>query len=637
MKKSKLALLLALSGGLILAACASGQGEEGSSLPAESSSSVDETVLVPEDVTNRVNDLLGCYQELEYSPLPYIDGATYSLDEDDEETIYISGVSEEGFEAYVASLLKSGFTEKGDGYLDPLGRYIASFPESEGVRTLEISFNDEAGEFPVNFISTCTSAIDILSYMDPSTFMGAENDPTQDPADKFLTTTRRVVSGGSVYSSKYVCYTPKASDDSPLATLDDWLEDNGYARVSSSYYIYADSFYSCLAYSGIVGDGSFALRAAGAEVGDVYIQFVHSWTEELNTEDIETYYEELTGYEYPSEAFPDWTKLGKAHGITLTYSYSSYYGPGWIIADADKTAFQAVLDELYDGGWSYTQTNISYATLFNFFGPKNEYRIYLSYYDHNKIGGLFSDICQIRLFGFPSLYEGMGSWFKRNNVGGGEVSDIPELPCVGLKGTNGVDSYANPYYSLTGRDMSEEGYAKYVAALEDDGWALDEDAGSDSLDVYVSECGFYSLYLSYDGSDLSVSATLYYDAYHYSSALTYSELMGYGALRFSVSSLDIPTLESELNVTPLKELMVMSLFYSYQRFMIYVPYDTEDAVDTALEAYLTAIAADGSGWTYVGKNSYYSFYQNADGVYAYSGSSISTSGNYWVIGLYIDN
>jgi len=642
MKKAKFALLLALLGNLFLASCTNG---ENSSIAESSSTASEKRKEIPSEVTNRVNDLLGSYQELEYSPLPYLEKATYTLDQDDEETIIVSDVNDEDIIDYYALLSKKGFTSKGNGYLDPLQRYIVSYPKNEdGTYNLEISFNDEAGEFPVNFISTCTSSIDVPSYMNPDTFMAAENDPNMDLSKKFLTFTKRVVSGANVYRSKYVSYTPKSNDDSPLATLDDWLEDSGFSRVSSSYYIYSDSFYSCLVYSGLVKDGSFALREKGAKIGDVYLQFVHSWTEELDQEALKGYYEESTGYEYPSEDFPDWTTLGKAHGLTLTYSYSSsYYGPGWVIAGANKTAFQNILDTLFDNGWSYSQTNISYATLFNFYGPKYQYRIYMSYYDHTKIGGLISDICQIRLFGFPSVYDGMKTWFKNNNAGGGEVTDVPELPCVGLKGSSTVSSSsAIPSYSLSGRNITAEGYAKYVAALKEDGWVLDSENSTESIELYVSECGFYTFYLSFDAKEETVAATIYYDSYHYSGQVSYASLMEYAAKRFSVTSLSVPTLETELSVIPLKTLNVLSLFYTYQRFMFYVPYDSNEAATAAYNKLMEAITLEDSGWEYVGKNTYYSFYQNSDKIYLYSAASSSTlsdgsSSYYWFVGLYIDN
>jgi predicted cobalt transporter CbtA len=621
---------LILTLGVALSLCSCGGGTEGGS--------VEEETVIPAEVEERLSSVLGCYEELGYSPLPLPSG-TYSLDGDDPFGILASGVT---LEEWSSALLDAGFAATDSGsYLDPLGYYLVTLSEDGDQTGLSISFNDEAGEFPTHFLATMFASFDLPLYLNSDTFEYAENVKGEDLSKKFL------LHMGSAYLSltaseaatKTVTWTPKSDSDDPVSDVSTWLYSSGLSLLSSSLdNVYIDGFGSALVTVGTVSTETPDLINGGAEAGDVYVRVYRLWTSEVDEAAFAASYKETTGYDYDASAFPDFESIGEAKSMLLTFAYSSYLGPGYIIQKASKAKFQAVLDEFSSRGWSFSQSDGSYYHSYNFYGPKNEYRVYLSYYDHTKVKGLLSDIAQVRVFQFPSLYERLSSWMANQNVGGGTLEDIPELPASGVKG--GSTSSTGTSFTLSGSKMDADGYSRLVAALEDDGWA-EQEGGTDAERVFVSADGFYTFDTSYDSATGDFESTVSYDLYHYSGQHSYAELMGYAGLRLSDTSFEVPGLEAYVDVDPLPSTTVYSFYNNgEQRFVMAIPLESETAA-TAASAAVQAAWEAAEGWENAGSSSSGTvFYQNSAGVYLYATTTSSTSDGSTtyslVVGAYVE-
>ena len=623
--------LLGATLALGMAACQNGQ-------PASSSSTVSSTsvaeAVVPAEVQERLNEILGCYEELSYSPLPKI-GATYALDPNATNGVLASPVSAADLDAYSQTLLAAGFVQQANGtYLDPLSRYVVTLALNGDTLSTKLSFHDALGDFPVNYISTMFASFDLPMYLSPDTFEYAENVKGEDLSKKFLTV------DGSDYlaltseaaPTKTVTWTPKSDAEDPVSDVSTWLTNAQLSAISTSVKnVVIDSFASAVIEVGKVSGATPNLIRNGAKEGDLYLRVYRLWTEEMDEAHLAARYQALTGYAYDASAFPDFMSIGEAKSMLMSFSYGTYTGPGWVISNPSKARFQAVLNEFYERGWSFNQGDGSYYHSYNFYGPKNEYRVYLSYYDSTKIGGLLSDVVQVRLFQFPSIYERLTDWFTAENVGGGIVTNIPEIPGKGVTGSS-TSSSGFPIFNLNATSVTTENYAKYVAALKDDGWV--ETSSTNNETIFQSPDGFYYFDIIYAGE--TFNSALVYNASYYSGQHSYAELIQYGAKRLQDPTFTIPGLSTYVDVDPLPETLVYSFHVSDQRYIVQVPMSSDEAATNAQNAIYAALEAD-SAWTNAGKSSSGTvFYQDANGTYLYcvTGTNSDTNASYLVVGAY---
>lgn len=630
--KAKYTWLCLLGATLALGtSCQSNQSD--SSVPVVSSLDAAEAI-VPEEVQERFNDILGCYEELGYSSLPKI-GATYQLDPNDKNGVLASPVTSSAFEDYQKTLVERGFVQQEEGtYLDPLSRYFVVLSLNGDTLSFKIRFNDEIGAFPVNYLSTVFATFDLPIYLKSDTFEYAENVKGEDLSKKFL------LADGNDYlaltsasaPTKTVSWTPKQDVEDPVSDVSTWLKNAQLTPISSSASnVLIDSFASAVVEVGKVSGATPSLLRNGAKEGDLYLRVYRLWSEELDQAHFAARYQALTGYVYDASAFPDFMTLGKAKSMLMSFAYGTYSGPGWVVSNPSKARFQAILDEFHERGWSFSQTDGSYYHSYNFYGPKNEYRVYLSYYDSSKIGGLLSDLVQIRLFQFPSIYERLTDWFKQENVGGGSITDIPEIPGKGVNGSS-TSSNGFPVFNISATSVTAENYAKYVAALQDDGWK--ETNKNNNETIYQSADGFYYYDIIYANG--SFSAALVYNASYYSGKHTYAELIQYGAKRLEDPSFTVPGLSTYVDVDPSPEITVLSFYVSDQRYLMELPLASAEESVTAVNAIYAALEAD-TAWTKAGQSSTGTvFYQNANGTYLYCLSNVDDSSNtpYLLIGAY---
>lgn len=636
--KPSFLLLSALSLTMILSGCGE-SGQSSSSFSDDSSSpysSSAEEWALPEEVSERLSALLGASQELGNSPFPIIEGAAYALA--DGWAISASGVSKGD---YIEALVMADFSaEVGDVYVDPLGNYAVSLSGEDDSLLLTFSFMDEPGDFPVHFLAASIPSMDLSSYLDPETFMFSENVLGEDLNAKFRTISTETFSpfGIGMEHVKYVTYTPKADDDEPLEALAEWLEDSNFQSISSSSYQFIDLFGGSLVTLGTVASSDSALVNAGAKAGDVYLCLFDAYTVDFDESELSSSYEYYVGSDYPEGYFPDFGQIGKGHGLMLGFSSSNTYGPGWYINKASRKGAQAVIDYFYDAGWRVSQSNGDYYYTFNLYDYGAGYHLIMTYMDHNAIGGLLNDVCFMRIFKIQSLDEALSSWLRLQGQGGGSLRSIPEVPASQLSYTSGTATSSGnpvPYFRITGVSMTEANLDAYEAALVADGWKLFDE----ETNTYASSDGFYyfTLTLSETGS---FTGYLQYDTFHYSGSHTYSEIMGYAALRLGVNSIAVPGLSSYMGETA-TEMDIASLYYSYQRFLAYLPVADADAATELVDTLYDAVAADAS-WTMAGTNSggTITFYEK-DNVYLYftTGTGQTADGtetNFVVIGLYYD-
>lgn len=617
----------------------------------DSSSNGEANAEVPYEVTSRLNSLLGVYQELEYSPLPLLDGKTYSVDADNVNAVKAANVSEGELAAYKQTLLDAGFTASGDSLLDKTETYLVTLTLADNTLTTDISFNDVAGDFPVNYLSTISPALDMSLYLDGATFEAVKNIKGEDLSAKFKTLYTKDISGysGKTTEAKFVTYTPKDDDDDPVDTVLEWLSStSAFTALSTTYGLYTDAFNSTLLYAGLVGANTPKLLANGASEGDVYVKLERAWTYEEDSNVVKYMFENYSGFEYNAEDFYDFNQLGDAHGMVLATSGASSYGPGWMISNVDKAKYQEMLDWFYDAGWSYTKSTGTYYASFNLYGPKREYRIFTRYYDSTKVNGLMSDMAMIRVYGLQDVYDLLEEWLVGNNQGGGTVTSITEIPGSGISYSSGWSSMY-PYFQLSASKVNETAYNQYLSVLVDDGWVLDSDSSTTYERLYATEDNFYQLSISYDNVAQTFAMTLIYNSYKYSGKLTYSDIMKYAALRMGVSSLSVPGLTDYVSDAETTDITFFSAHgvstsNKYHRVLATIPMKNATALSD-VEAVVTVLneklSEEGSGWTSVGANSSgTTFFENGNVVlYFGANSAEDDDGNtsyYLMVGMYLD-
>lgn len=593
---------------------------------------------IDQAVTEKIELTLGSYQTLDYSPLPLLDKTPYSS-LDDTYSFKALNVDENKNNEAKKLLTDNGFTLASEGkYLDKLGRYFVSLEYADNELTYTLSFNDEEGELPANALGTLSSALDASLYLEPDSFSLAKNEKDEDLSKKFLIAqSYSSIITGLNSQCKTLFYTPKETDSDPATTFATYLSGVGYSKASSSQLIYADMFMSSLVYVSYIAKNTLITnkewKKLGVKAGMVAVSFYSAYTVGLDQDELEEEYEYYTQTEYP-DSFPDLGSIGKATSLINGYSSGSNYGPGFFISGCDKTAFDAVLNDLYEQNYTYSKSESTYYWTFNFASPTGEYVFQFKYYDSSKVAGLLSDVCQVIIIRKASAYETLAKWMEKQNKGGGTLTSIPELPVSNVTGSaNSSYPYA---YTVYGKGATEADLTSYLESLAKAGFTKDKE--EDGYYYFTSADGYYSLTVKLSSSYLYV-----YIFYNYltTDTFTYAQVATMAKARLGVTSIDIPYLATYLGEDG-SNASVMSVYDgSYQRLVVYGDLlDTEEAANAYLTAFTEAVTASTS-WTYVGKNTAgtISFYTNSDDVYLYASvgtvtnSDESTSYRFF-IGMY---
>ncbi len=565
----------------------------------------------------KIDLTLGVYQTLGYSSLPLLENTPYENLKDDY-SFKAVGVKDEQFKTYKDTLVKAGFQETSlNKFLDKLGRYFVSFLYENDELTYTISFNDEVGEFPANFLGTMSPALDASLYLDPSQFSLVKNELGEDKSKKFIVSQKETsLLGQGKTQAKTVYYMPKDNDEEPDKSFGDYLSNNGFSLASSSSLTYVDMFLSSMVTVNVVSDDELlmspSLTDLGVKKGMVEATFYPKYTTSLNRKELANYYQKLTGKEYPS-SFPEWGKIGKAFSLLNGYSSGNNYGPGFFVSGASKANFDAVMKELYSQGYTYSKSEGTYSTSFTFISSTGEHHIHFTYYDSSKVKGLFSDLCQVVIIRAKSVYETLSEWLSKQNVGGGSLASIPSLP--GTSVTGGKNSSYPYMYTLMGEGVSESDFLSYQNALTEEGFVSEGE--KEGYYYYHTRDNYYNLALRYDTSTSYLYLVISYNAYS-KGKFSANDLLLAAKKRLAVDELIIPGLSEWIGEEG-KELTAMSFYDgSSQRILFYENVPLEETSKARQTALLEVINKD-SSWENVGSNSSgITFYKNADNVYLYT-------------------
>ncbi len=577
-----------------------------------------EVSFIDQGVSNKIDLTLGVYQKLGYSPLPLLEETPYEDIEKETYSFKAVDVKEDSLDKAGSLLTENGFVSQGNGlYLDKLGRYFVSLSYANNELKYTLSFNDEEGKFPSNALGTLSSALDASLYLTDAGFTLAKNEKDQDLSKKFIVTQKRgQIIRGLTSDVKVLCYTPKDGDEDAAQSFGNYLKSLGYTLASSTSLLYVDPFMSSIVTVSTVGKMSLmldsSLKEAGVKEGMVMASFYSGYKTSLSREELAKDYESITSVAYP-DSFPDFAKIGKAYSLINGYSSGENVGPGFVVSACNKIAFDELLNELYEQGYSYSKSTGSYYWTFTLSSPTGEHIMQFSYYDSTKIKGLMSDICKVVIIRAKSAYEKLEEWLAKQNVGGGSLTSLPSLP---NKKVTGNKNSSLPYiFTLTGSDATEEDMTTYEASLIKAGFIKGEE--KDGYHYYDTKDGYYKVAVYFDETHAILYAFIYYQCYNYT-ARTVSAILSEAKTRLGVDSLSIPGLASWLGENE-KEHTTMSMYDgTYQRYLIYGDDTSQEEATSQKNALLAKIDEDSSTWTKVGTNSSGTiFYQNADGVVIY--------------------
>lgn len=595
-----------------------------------------------------ISDYLGAYHKAKTSPVPFLRTNAFHVDTNEENVFYFDNASAYKFKEYKNDLVELyDFKEVSDNkYLDKLEAYTLSLEHLAASSSIKVTmnFNDEAGKFPSKFFASNFPAIDSSYYINDDDFSLSENSKDEDLSKKYITAVKAdILSGNEIKRS--IFYTPKADDSNPTSSLSSFLTGKGiFQAINSNGTTMIDMFGNTLITITKVSKFEASNYASeGVKEGMMAIHCQELYTEENDVEGLKEYFKELTGKEFPTDLFFN-IEGGTAYGTLLGYTVNnSLPAVGQHISGVSKASFDAWLEKEKQAGMSIASSSSTSATYLSTFvgtSSNGEYVFKASFYDSSKLSDLSQNVVQILFYRNQSVYEKLANWFELNNVGGGTITSVPELPATSVTSGNLNTGSSTLYYGyyLRGSGVEQSEFDAYKESLVSEGWKETTKEGDEYLS-FLSKDGYYSLALIYDADSKVLLVQIIYNAIRTTTSL--EAALSFIGPRFGLETLVVPGLQELYDKETTKPQIEVAQYYNKSEHRGYMVFtlDSSEKVNTYLTTVESKLASD-AAFTYVGANSNgIKFYQDkTNGHIIYAADVSDTSGEtpvyQFIVGVY---